>query len=123
MASHSHVLVYHDPLQFATFLEWLAIYFHHSVIPKPECFREFGVEDFFFVAKHYNTISWEFSHPEGRHGRRTNSLTHPTRTMSDFKQSHLLVETPSDTLNRQEVGTREKLVDELRIGSSGKLFS
>ena len=43
--------------------------------------------------------------------------------MSDFKQSHLLVETPSDTLNRQEVGTREKPVDELRIGSSGKLFS
>ncbi len=31
MASHSHVLVYHGPLQIATFSEWLAIYFHYGV--------------------------------------------------------------------------------------------
>ena len=31
MASHSHVLVYHGPLQIATFWEWLAIYFHYGV--------------------------------------------------------------------------------------------
>ena len=31
MASHSHVLVYHGPLQF-TFWEWLAIYFHYGVL-------------------------------------------------------------------------------------------
>ena len=28
---NSHVLVYHGPLLFATFWEWLVIYFHHSV--------------------------------------------------------------------------------------------
>ena len=28
---NSHVLVYHVPLQIATFWEWLAIYFHHGV--------------------------------------------------------------------------------------------
>ena len=31
MASHSHVVVYHGPLHFATFWEWLAIHFHRSV--------------------------------------------------------------------------------------------
>ena len=34
MASHSNVLVYHGPLQIATFGEWLAIYFHHSVLAR-----------------------------------------------------------------------------------------
>ena len=32
MASHSHVLVYHGPLQIATFGELRAIYFHYGVI-------------------------------------------------------------------------------------------
>ncbi len=32
MVQLSLVLVYHGPLQIAIFWEWLAIYFHHSVM-------------------------------------------------------------------------------------------
>ena len=60
MASHSHVLVYHGPLQIATFWEWLAIYFHYGVYEwKFE--TQTDQESYFFLLNH-SSCAWPLTY-------------------------------------------------------------